>query len=141
MPRQDLESRLAEITREFVTRLVHEIRNASFAEVAALPDHGNHSAGAAHTPAARAPSNKSKDAAALAGPKGRRTRRSAEGRAEVGERVLAALERAGKPLGVRDIADAVGLSPDALAAPLKELRTSGRLRKHGDKRATKYSAA
>jgi hypothetical protein len=138
MPRQDLESRLAEITREFVTRLVHEIRNASFAEVAGLPDHGNHSAAAAHTPAARAPGHKSRDAAA---PKGRRTRRSAEGRAEVGERVLTALERAGKPLGVRDIADAVGLSPDALAAPLKDLRTSGRLRKHGDKRATRYSAA
>ncbi len=138
MPRQDLESRLAEITREFVTRLVHEIRNASFAEVAALPDHGNHPAGEAHPSATRAPSNKSKEAAA---PKGRRTRRSAEGRAEVGERVLAALERAGKPLGVRDIADAVGLSADALAAPLKELRTSGRVRKHGDKRATKYSAA
>lgn len=137
MPRQDLESRLAEITREFVTRLVHEIRNASFAEVAALPDSGNPSAGAAHT-APRASSNKSKDGTGL---KGRRTRRSAEGRAEVGERVLAALERSGKPLGVRDIAEAVGLSADALAAPLRDLRTSGRLRKHGDKRATKYSAA
>lgn len=145
MPRQDLESRLAEITREFVTRLVHEIRNASFAEVAALPDDGNHSAGAVHPAAARAPSNnRSKDGAATAGAagaKGRRTRRSAEGRAEVGERVLAALDRAGGPLGVRDIAEAVGLSPDALAAPLKDLRTSGRVRKHGDKRATKYSAA
>jgi len=138
MPRQDLESRLAEITREFVTRLVHEIRNASFAEVAALPDGGNHSAGAAHAAAPRAPSNKSKDGA---GAKGRRTRRSAEGRAEVGERVMAALDRTGKPMGVRDISEAVGLSPDALAAPLKELRTSGRVRKHGDKRATKYSAA
>ncbi|MGH7438243.1 MAG: hypothetical protein ACRENE_21370 [Polyangiaceae bacterium] len=143
MPRQDLESRLAEITREFVTRLVHEIRNASFAEVAALPDDGNHSAGAAHVAAARAPSSsKSRDrAGAGANPNGRRTRRSAEGRAEVGERVLAALDRAGKPMGVRDIAETTGLSPDALAAPLKDLRTSGRVRKHGDKRATKYSAA
>jgi hypothetical protein len=140
MPRQDLESRLAEITREFVTRLVHEIRNASFAEVAALPDDGNRTTGPAHPAAARAPNNKSKEGTG-AGPKGRRTRRSAEGRAEVGERVLAALDRAGKPMGVRDLAEAVGLSPDALAAPLKELRTSGRVRKHGDKRATKYSAA
>jgi hypothetical protein len=135
MPRQDLESRLAEITREFVTRLVHEIRNASFAEVAALPDGGEPST-AAPRAIPRAPASKAK-----VGATGRRTRRSAEGRAEVGERVLAALDRAGKPLGVRDLAEAVGLSADALAAPLKDLRTSGRVRKHGDKRATKYSAA
>ena len=132
MPRQDLESRLAEITREFVTRLVHEIRNASFAEVAALP-------GEDATPMApRTPLRPvAKAKAAKAEP---RVRRSAAGRAEVGEQVIAALSRANKPMGVRELADALGVTPDALAAPLRELRTAGKIRKHGDKRATKYSA-
>jgi DNA-binding transcriptional ArsR family regulator len=134
MARQDLESRLAEITREFVTRLVHEIRNASFAEVAALPE-----AGAAATPTARPPVRPVTKAKATGAQP--RARRSAAGRAEVGERVVQALSRAGRPIGVRELADAVGLTPEALAAPLRELRTAGKIDKHGDKRATKYSAA
>jgi DNA-binding transcriptional ArsR family regulator len=133
MPRQDLESRLAEITREFVTRLVHEIRNASFAEVAALPEGGGQPASMPRTPLR--PVAKAKATGVEP-----RVRRSAAGRAEVGAQVIAALSRAGKPMGVRDLADAVGLSPETLAAPLRELRAAGKIRKHGDKRATKYSA-
>ncbi len=134
MPRQDLESRLAEITREFVTRLVHEIRNASFADVAALP--GDRVLPSAAPRAPLRPVVKAK-----ASGDGPRARRSAAGRAEVGEQVVSALNGAGRPMGVRDLADAVGLTPEALAAPLRELRAAGKIRKHGDKRATKYSAA
>ncbi len=135
MPKQDLEARLADLTREFVTRLVQVIRNASFAEVAALPDGGG-------SPAPRVAVRKGAAAASAAETKpGPRARRSAEGRAELGERVLSALSNAGKAMGVRDLSSALGVSPDALAAPLRELRTSGRIRKHGDKRATKYSEA
>ena len=136
MARQDLEARLAEITREFVNRLVREIRNASFAEVAALPsDDGP--AMIAPRPALR-PVVKARSDKAEKGEG--RVRRSAAGRAEVGEQIAAALSRADKPMGVRELADAVGLSPEALAGPLRELRSAGRIKKHGDKRATKYSA-
>lgn len=134
MARQDLEARLAEITREFVTRLVREIRNASFAEVAALPSDDG--------PATAAPRAPLRPVAKARPEKGEgRVRRSAAGRAEVGEQIVAALGQADKPMGVRELADAVGLSPEALAAPLRELRSAGRIRKHGDKRATKYSAS
>src|SRR5579863_4787931 len=119
MPRQDLESRLAEITREFVTRLVHEIRNASFAEVAALP--GERAMPGASPRAPLRPVAKAKAAATASATGEPRSRRSAAGRAEVGERVIAALGRAGKAMGVRDLADAVGLTAEALAAPLREL--------------------
>ena len=121
------------ITREFVTRLVREIRNASPAEVAALPDDGAQPATTPRTPLR--PVAKAKPVRAET-----RTRRSAAGRAEVGERIVAALERAAKPLGARELADTLGLTAEALAAPLRELRTAGKIRKHGDKRATKYSA-
>lgn len=134
MPRHDLESRLAEITREFVTRLVHEIRNASFAEVAALPDGAS-----APVASPRAPVRPLAKAKTAVG--GRRSRRSAAGRAEVGEQILAALAREAKPVGVRELAGSLGLTPEALAAPLRDLRTAGRIKKHGDKRATKYSAS
>ncbi len=136
MPKRDLEARITEITREFVTRLVHEIRNASFADVAALPGEvALPSVGGRPSPASAGRPGKAK----TAGPT-QRTRRSAQGRAEVAERVASALEKAGSPMGVRALADALGVSPDALAAPLRELRAAGRIRKHGDKRATKYSA-
>ncbi len=135
MPKQDLEARLGELTREFVTNLVEVIRNASFAEVAALPDRGG-------APGSRPAPRVSASASGAADKKGgRRTRRNAAGRAELGERVLAALGDAGKAMGVRDLSGALGVSADALAAPLRELRNAGRIRKHGDKRATKYSAA
>lgn len=131
MPRKgDLEARLAELTREFVVRLVREIRNASFAEVAALPE---------ERPAGGSPPRPRADRAE-AGPRSvPRKRRSAAGRAELAEQVIAQLGKAGKPLGVRDISSALGVTPEAIAAPLRELRAAGRIRKHGDKRATRYS--
>jgi len=137
MPKQDLESRLTELTREFVAQLVREIRNASFADVAALP--GLESYAPAPGRAQARASGKTRPAAGEA--TGPRARRSAAGRAELGEQVLAALARAGRPMGVRDLSSALGILAEALAAPLRELRTAGRIRKHGDKRATKYSAS
>lgn len=135
MPKQDLEARLADLTREFVTRLVQVIRNASFAEVAALPDPPG-------SPASRSTSRSGSAGPSAAEKKEHpRARRSAEGRAALAERVLSALSNAGKALGVRDLSSTLDVTPDALAAPLRELRTAGKIRKHGDKRATKYSEA
>jgi hypothetical protein len=135
MPKQDLEARLADLTREFVTRLVQVIRNASFAEVAALPD----------PPGSPAPRSSARSGSAGPGAAEKkappRARRSAEGRAALAERVLSALSNAGKAMGVRDLSSTLDVTPDALAAPLRELRTAGKIRKHGDKRATKYSEA
>jgi hypothetical protein len=63
-----------------------------------------------------------------------------EKRAELGERILAILTAAGGPLGVRAIASEAGTAADLLATPLRELRQSGKIRKHGEKRNTTYSA-
>ncbi len=69
-----------------------------------------------------------------------RPRQTAERRAELGERVLAALLEASEPLGVRALAGELHVAPDLLSAPLLELRAAGKLTKHGEKRATTYAA-
>jgi hypothetical protein len=130
MPRDDLEARLAALTQEFVIQLVDVIRNASFAEVAALPGAGS---GPPRPPSRGAAATHSKNGTP-------RKRRSAAGRAELQDRVLATLTDAGRSLGVRDLSSALGVTPEALAAPLRDLRAAGRIKKHGDKRATKYSS-
>jgi hypothetical protein len=132
MPKDDLEARLAALTQTFVAQLVDVIRNASFAEVAALPGAGG---AISPRPPARGPA-----AAAKTQNGAPRRRRSAAGLAELQNRLVAALSNAGKSLGVRDLSDALGVKPEALAAALRDLRAAGRIKKHGDKRATKYSA-
>jgi hypothetical protein len=131
MPKDDLEARLSALTRAFVAQLVDVIRNASFAEVAALPGSGG--AIPARGPARAPVAAKSQNGAP-------RRRRNAAGLAEIQDRVLEALGSAGKSLGVRELSSTLGVKPEALAAPLRDLRTAGRIKKHGDKRATKYSA-
>jgi DNA-binding transcriptional regulator YhcF (GntR family) len=42
-------------------------------------------------------------------------------------------------LGVRALASALRVEPNAIATALRELRAAGRIRKHGEKRATTYS--
>jgi hypothetical protein len=51
------------------------------------------------------------------------------------------LSSAGKPIGVRALAGELGVDPGKLAVPLRELRAAGKIRKHGEKRATTYSLA
>jgi hypothetical protein len=144
MPKHDLEAQLAALTQEFVGRLVSAIRNASFAAVAALSTPQvragatNHES--THRPARAAspratPSNTASSSAARA------PRQTMARRAELGERVIKALSRAGQPLGVKAISGELGVASDLLAAPLRELRAAGRIQKHGDKRSTTYSAA
>jgi len=136
MAKHVLEAQLAALTQEFVHKLVEVIRNASFADVAGL------SAPKAIAPRRGAPSvakgpskvGKSNDGAS-------RVRQTASRRAELAEQVMRALQGAGQPLGVRAISNELSVAPDLLAAPLRELRASGRIRKHGEKRATTYSAA
>ena len=55
--------------------------------------------------------------------------------------MLDALKSARQPLGVRALSGELGVAPDLLATPLRELRSAGKIRKHGEKRATTYSMA
>jgi hypothetical protein len=129
-----LEAQLTALTREFVARLVEVIRNASFADVAGL------SASAARGPDESRPRRGAPRPAAGSRP-GKPSRQTASHRAELGERVIEALRGSSAPMGVRALSSELGVVPDRLALPLKELRTAGKIRKHGDKRSTTYSAA
>jgi hypothetical protein len=143
MPRPQLEAQLEALTREFVAKLVEAIRNASFVEVAALPGPGapigQRSPGRPSQPRAARPETRSRGAAEPTSSP--RLRQTAQNRAALADRVVHALEQAREPLGVRALSSELGVAPDLLAAPLRELRTAGRITKHGDKRATTYSLA
>jgi hypothetical protein len=140
MAKSGLEEKLEGITRAFVAEIVATFRNASLADLAELQLPG---------PRERASSVSGRKAVTrvTASPRARssdessRPRQSADRRAELGQRVLKALERAGEPLGVRALSSELGVATDLLAAPLLELRASGRIAKHGEKRATTYSVA
>jgi hypothetical protein len=161
MPKPALEEQLEALTRDFVAALVDAIRNASFADVASL------SSGPPARPAQREPrpgrrvtrvdgasvkwadgaltpftsggraAHGQRDGAASEG----RGRQTAARRAEMAERVLGALANADSPIGVRALSSELGVEPDVLAAPIRELRATGKIRKHGEKRATTYSLA
>jgi hypothetical protein len=140
MARSDLEERLEEITRAFVAQIVNALREASFADVAALQVVAPRGApGRSHAP--RAPTRVSATPPLAKRAERERPRQTADRRAELGERLLRALKGAHQPLGVRQLSSELGVAPDLLAAPLRELRSSGRIEKHGEKRATTYSAA
>jgi hypothetical protein len=137
MVKTSLEERLEAITRDFVQRIVATIRSASFAEVA------GYSGGDAVPPPraerkvqTRVVASPKRAALGTGGGGGRQT---ADRRAELSERVVAALRSAGQPLGVRALSSELGVAPDLLAVPLRELRAAGRVAKHGEKRATTYS--
>ena len=129
-----LEAQLTALTQEFVAKLVDTLRNASFAEVAQLST--------AHAPSQ--PSSRPREARGPGRPPssgGTKGRQTATTRAELGERVVGALRTASQPIGVRDLSTQLGVAPDVLAVPLRELRAAGKIRKHGEKRSTTYSAA
>jgi hypothetical protein len=134
MAAHGLEAQLTRLTQEFVHKLVEAIRNASFAEVAALRPPSNGVSEPAHPRRGRKP------AAAAAHP-GRPRRQTAAKRAELAERVVGTLKDAKQPMNARALSSELGVPPDLLAAPLRELRAAGRVKKHGDKRATTYSMA
>jgi hypothetical protein len=147
MPRPPLEAQLTSLTQEFVGKLVEAIRNASFAEVAALSIPRSGSPAAASSSAAAAPASPGSARAKRAVRQvmathadNPRVRQTAAHRAELGDRVVQALKGARAPLGVRALSSELGVPPDLLAAPLRELRAAGRITKHGEKRATTYSA-
>jgi hypothetical protein len=124
MTKSPLELELAAITEEFVARIVAALRNASFGDVAALSP---------AAPMRRAPSAPTHMQ--------QRTRRSGATREAIAERIVGALRASHAPMNARAIADALGVAPDKLALPLKSLRDAGHVKKHGDKRATTYSAS
>src|SRR5580698_6198322 len=121
MPKHALEAQLLGLTQEFVSKLVDVIRNASFADVAALP-------GASSVSQSREP--RAPRAVKAAAEPSRTGRQTAAKRAEMGERVLEVLRTKRQPLGVRALATELGVTPELLAAPLKELRASSKIRKH-----------
>ncbi len=135
MPKNALEDQLALLTREFVGKLVEALRNASLADVAALSSDARPER-EARPARPRVPRAESSSSAST-----RQSRQTAARRAEVGELVAQALRGAKQPLGVRALASELGVDPGALAVPLRELRDAGKIRKHGDKRATTYSLA
>src|SRR5258708_32409237 len=108
MAKSSLEAELSALTEEFVARIVATLRNASFADVAALGP----------TRATSAPRRQSPPKTNGAG----RKRRGAGERAEIADRIAETLRKAGEPLGARAIASALGVAPAKLAAPLQELR-------------------
>jgi hypothetical protein len=135
MPKQDLEATLTALTQEFVGRLVQAIRNASFAEVAALPT----PRAAASPPRTRTDGRKRVEGANQTHNAAEPGRQTAARRAELSERVVRALRGAGQPLGVRALSTDLDVPADVLGTPLRELRSAGRIKKHGEKRATTYS--
>jgi hypothetical protein len=138
MPKNALEDQLAALTREFVAKLVEALRNASLADVAALSSHSRAAARPEREPRPARPQRESSESSTA---KGRGGRQTAAGRAELGERVTRALGESGKAMGVRALASELGIDPAILAVPLRELRSAGKIRKHGEKRATTYSLA
>ena len=136
-----LEDELEALTAEFVARIVSALKGASFGDVAALApaptarDRGNVSIPRAK----RAAPALTPHAAGSQGERRRRTRQTADKRAELVEQVVATLAKASSPLGVRALSSELGVAPDLLAMPLKQLREAGRIAKHGDKRSTTYS--
>jgi hypothetical protein len=129
-----LEAQLTALTQEFVAKLVDTLRNASFAEVAQLST--------AHaTPQPSSRPREPRGPGRPPSPASTRGRQTAVTRAELGERVVGALRTASQPIGVRDLSNQLGVATDVLAVPLRELRAAGKIRKHGEKRSTTYSAA
>jgi hypothetical protein len=144
MARPTLEAKLAAFTQEFVAKLVDAIQNASFAEVAGLSTPRVGTPGkpprleSSSRPSAPPPTSGTSygNGRRANGP---RLRQTAEHRAALSDRVVEALRGAPQPLGVRALSNELGVAPDLLAGPLKELRAAGRIRKLGEKRATTYS--
>jgi hypothetical protein len=147
MTRTTLEAQLTSLTLEFVGRLVEVIRNASFADVAALSPHGTIPRGSyATTTRSRGANRAPKRAPAMPETAsvnhggGGGSRQTKAHREELGERVIKTLSDAPQPLGVRALSTELGVPADRLAAPLRELRAAGRIQKHGEKRSTTYSS-
>ena len=135
-----LEAQLTALTQEFVARLVDAIRNASFAEVANLSTSRMAQPKEGRGGARRGGPGGAAEPRSNGAPRGG-GRQTAARRAELGDRIVGALRDASSPLGVRALASELSVPSDVLAVPLRELRAAGKIRKHGEKRSTTYSAA
>ncbi len=72
-------------------------------------------------------------------PRDNRPRQTAEVRAELADRIVSTLRAATAPMNVRTLSSEMKVPVDLLTVPLLELRTEGRVSKHGEKRSTTYS--
>jgi hypothetical protein len=138
MPKSPLEAQLEAITREFVFRIATALRNSSLADVAGLQAPSG--SVVRRAPPVERAKRSPKEPVRSTNPTDK-PRQTADRRAELGARVLEALERGSEPMGLRAIATAVGVPSALLAAPLLELRASGRIKKQGERRTTLYSVA
>ncbi len=128
--RSTLESQLASISSEFVTRIVTAIRGASLSDVVAFSSKNGNGQAILEATTARLKSSSG----------GRRPRQTADRRAELADRIVRTLATSGEPLGARAVASELGVPADLLAAPLRELRAAHRIRKYGEKRNATYAA-
>jgi hypothetical protein len=123
-----LEAQIAHIAAEFVTKIVAAVHNASFADVAGLGETVR------RPPTVTRPKQRRSETATESPP-----RQTADRRVEIAGRILHALSGGSAPMGARAIANKLDVSPELLVVPLRELRSQGRITKHGDKRSTTYS--
>lgn len=126
-----LEGQLEVAATEFVRKILSILRNASLADVAGV----GVGTSAAPQPAVRAPK--------FSTPRGPGRPRQPSGAvtatANLVPKILEVLASASGPTPARTIADQLGVSLDALAKPLKQLRDERRIVKQGEKRASKYA--
>ncbi len=126
-----LEGQLEDAAIEFVRKILSILRNASLADVAGV----GVGTSSAPQPAARAPK--------FSAPRGPGRPRQPSGAVgatgDLVPKILDVLASASGPTPARAIADQLGVSLDALAKPLKQLRDEHRIVKHGEKRASKYA--
>jgi hypothetical protein len=139
-----LEEQLAALTADYLTKVMATIRNASFAEVAGYSGGrigvGRVARTAKSTTALREV-REVREPRETQVASSRRPRQTADKRAELADRIVDTLRRAGSPMGVRALSRELAVAPDLLTGPLRELRAGGRIKKHGEKRNTTYSAA
>lgn len=130
-----LEAQLADVTEEFLRKVLAILRNASLADVA------NVNVGGPGTQSSAPPANRATPQfSAKRGP-GRPPVRRGGGKppAELATTILDALSSSDEPISAKALADKIGVHADHLVKPLKQLRDEGRIAKKGEKRASKYA--
>lgn len=140
MARNGVEAQLEEATQEFVRRILGILRNASLAEVAAVGVEADAAPLRPHGSTSSGGSSRMPTFSAPRGPGRKPRQKSDEPSADsLAPKIMDALAGGVGPVPARTLAERLGVSLDALAKPLKQLRDEGRVIKRGEKRASKYS--
>lgn len=132
----DLQSTLEKLAQQFAKDVLMALRGSSLDELARLG-----SAGPARAPKVAATSRREPSGTAKRARTGRLARRSAGDIDKVVERIVALLADASTGLGAEALRAKLGVSSKELPRPLQQALESGRIRKEGERRATRYFAA